>query len=181
MWDFINQNREHLEHKGEFEPGVVYPSRRSWHRLDNTLAKVGMLDNENADLGLLFNLSHGFVGFEAAVSFRDFVENYERQVTVEDILDYGKIDKTKDFGLVDHVAMIEKIDATGVFAEPIDAPRMTNLVKYFDTLPSEARMKLFTTLTAGNTQISAENGSNFHKELGKMGKMEAFIKLLGGK
>ena len=41
-------------------------------------------------------------------------------------------------------------------------------------------MKLFTTLTAGNTQISAENGSNF-QELGKMGKMEAFIKLLGGK
>ena len=34
--------------------------------------------------------------------------------------------------------MIEKIDATGVFAEPIEAPRMTNLVKYFDTLPSEA-------------------------------------------
>jgi len=156
-----------LEHKGEFEPGVVYPSRRSWHRLDSTLAKVGMLDNESADLGLLFNLSHGFVGFEAAVSFRDFVENYERQVTVEDILDHGKIDKTKDFGLVDHVAMIEKIDASDVFAKPIENDRMTNLVKYFDTLPSEARMKLFTTLTAGNTQVSAENGSNFHKELGR--------------
>ena len=181
MWDFINQNREHLEHKGEFEPGVVYPSRRSWHRLDKTLAKVNMLDNENADLGLLFNLSNGFVGFEAAVAFRDFVENYERQVTVEDILDHGKLEKTKDFGLVDHVALIEKIDASGVFAEPIPAARMSNLVQYFDTLPSEARMKLFTTLTAGNTQISAENGSKFHKELGALGKMEAFIKLLGGK
>jgi hypothetical protein len=181
MWDFINQNRDHLEHKGEFEPGTVYPSRRSWHRLDNTLAKVGMLDNEQADLGLLFNLSHGFVGFEAAVSFRDFVENYERQVTVEDVLDHGKIEKTKDFGLVAHIAMIEKIDATDVFAKPIENNRMTNLVSYFDTLPSEARMKLFTTLTAGNTQISAENGSNFHKELGKMGKMDAFIRLLGGK
>ena len=181
MWDFINQNRDHLEHKGEFEPGTVYPSRRSWHRLDSTLAKVGMLDNEQADLGLLFNLSHGFVGFEAAVSFRDFVENYERQVTVEDILDHGKFEKTKDFGLVDHIAMIEKIDASGVFAHSIVEPRMSNLVKYFDTLPAEARMKLFTTLTAGNTQISAENGSNFHKELGKMGKMDSFIKLLGGK
>ncbi len=70
--------------------------------------------------------------------------------------------------------MIEKIDASDVFAKPIENDRMTNLVKYFDTLPSEARMKLFTTLTAGNTQVSAENGSNFHKELGKMGKMDAF-------
>jgi len=181
LWDFINQNRDHLEHKGEFEPGVVYPSRRSWHRLDKTLAKVNMLDDEKADLGLLFNLSNGFVGFEAAVAFRDFVENYERQVTVEDILDHGKLEKTKDFGLVDHVAMIEKIDATGVFAAPIETNRLSNLVKYFDTLPSEARMKLFTTLTAGNTQISAENGSAFHKELGRLGKMEAFIRLLGGK
>lgn len=181
LWDFINQNREHLEHKGEFEPGVVYPSRRSWHRLDKTVAKVNMLDDENADLGLLFNLSNGFVGFEAAVAFRDFVENYERQVTVEDILDHGKLDKTKDFGLVDHVAMIEKIDASDVFAASIPEARMSNLVKYFDTLPSEARMKLFTTLTAGNTQISAENGSAFHKELGKLGKMDSFIKLLGGK
>ncbi len=140
-----------------------------------------MLDDEKADLGLLFNLSNGFVGFEAAVAFRDFVENYERQVTVEDILDHGKLEKTKDFGLVDHVAMIEKIDATGVFAAPIETNRLSNLVKYFDTLPSEARMKLFTTLTAGNTQISAENGSAFHKELGRLGKMEAFIRLLGGK
>ena len=181
LWDFINQNREHLEHKGEFDPGVVYPSRRSWHRLDKTLSKVNMLDIESPDLGLLFNLSNGFVGFEAAVAFRDFVENYERQVTVEDILDHGKLDKTKDFGLVDHVAMIEKIDASDVFAALIPEARMSNLVKYFDTLPSEARMKLFTTLTAGNTQISAENGSAFHKELGKLGKMDSFIKLLGGK
>ena len=181
VWDFINQNREHLEHKGEFEPGTVYPSRRSWHRLSNTLAKVNMLDNENADLGLLFNLSHGFIGFEAAVSFRDFVENYERQVTIEDILDAGKLDKTKDFGLVDHVALIEKMDAADVFKTSIPDNRLLNLVNYFDTLPSEARMKLFTTLTAANSQISAENGSNFHKLLAKQGKVEAFIKLLGGK
>ena len=34
VWDFINQNRNHLEHEGEFEPNKVYPSRRSWHRLN---------------------------------------------------------------------------------------------------------------------------------------------------
>jgi hypothetical protein len=181
IWDFINQNRDHLEHKGEFEPGVVYPSRRSWHRLSNTLGKVNMLDDESPDLGLLFNLSHGFVGFEAAVSFRDFVENYERQVTVEDILIHGKIEKTKDFGLVEHVALIEKIDATDVFKKPIEDAQIVNLVSYFDVLPAEARMKLFTTLTAANSQVSAENGSRFHGELVKQGKVQEFIKLLGSK
>jgi len=181
VWDFINQNHDHLEHKGEFEPGVVYPSRRSWHRLSNTLAKVKMLDDENADLGLLFHLAHGFVGFEASVALRDFVENYERQVTVDDILVDGNIDKTKDFGLVDHVALIEKMDASEVFNSKMEESKMSNLVLYFDALPAEARMKLFTTLTRANNQISADNGSNFHRELAKQGKVEAFIKLLGGK
>jgi len=181
IWDFINQNHDHLEHKGEFEPGLVHPSRRSWHRLSNTLAKVNMLDDEKADLGLLFNLSNGFVGFEAAVALRDFVENYERQVTVDDILVHGKVDKTSDFGLVDHVALIEKMDASEVFNSKMEESKMSNLVRYFDTLPAEARMKLFTTLTKANNQISADNGSNFHRELAKQGKVEAFIKLLGGK
>lgn len=181
IWDFINQNHDHLEHKGEFEPGLVHPSRRSWHRLSNTLAKVNMLDDEKADLGLLFNLSNGFVGFEAAVALRDFVENYERQVTVDDILVHGKVDKTSDFGLVDHVALIEKMDASEVFNSKMEESKMSNLVRYFDTLPAEARMKLFTTLTKANNQVSADNGSNFHRELAKQGKVEAFIKLLGGK
>ena len=181
IWDFINQNHDHLEHKGEFEPGLVHPSRRSWHRLSNTLAKVNMLDDEKADLGLLFNLSNGFVGFEAAVALRDFVENYERQVTVDDILVHGKVDKTSDFGLVDHVALIEKMDASEVFNSKMEESKMSNLVLYFDTLPAEARMKLFTTLTKANNQVSADNGSNFHRELAKQGKVEAFIKLLGGK
>ena len=82
---------------------------------------------------------------------------------------------------MDHVALNEKMDAAGVFTASIPESRLINLVNYFDTLPSEARMKLFTTLTAANSQISAENGSNFHKQLAKQGKVEAFIKLLGGK
>jgi hypothetical protein len=181
IWDFINHNRNHLEHKSNFEPGVVYPSRRSWHRLSNTFSKISMLDDEHADLGLIFNLSHGFVGFEAAVAFRDFVQNYERQVTPEDILIHGKFEKTKDFGLVDHVALIDKMEAAGHFGEILDIPVIENLVTYFELMPAEARMRLFTTLTAANSQISAENGSNFHRELSRQGKVEAFIKLLGGK
>jgi MoxR-like ATPase len=35
IWDFINQNHSHLEHNGEYEPNKVYPSRRSWDRLNH--------------------------------------------------------------------------------------------------------------------------------------------------
>ena len=59
-----------------------------------------------------FNLATGFVGFEAAVSLRDFVEKYEWQVTIEDILDHGAFDKTEKWGINDHAAMIEKMEAS---------------------------------------------------------------------
>ena len=51
IWDFINQNHQHLEHSDDFEPNKVYPSRRSWDRLSECLTSGGMLD-EGADLGI---------------------------------------------------------------------------------------------------------------------------------
>ncbi len=43
VWDFINQNRSHLEHGEDFEPNKVYPSRRSWKRLNDCLESADML------------------------------------------------------------------------------------------------------------------------------------------
>ena len=76
LWDFVNMNRAHLEHIGDFEPNKVYPSRRSWVRFNDTSVPAGVF-GEEGDRDLLFNLATAFVGFEAAVSLRDFVEKYE--------------------------------------------------------------------------------------------------------
>ena len=46
VWDFINQNRAHLEHTGDFEPNKVYPSRRSWDRLSECLVTAGFLADD---------------------------------------------------------------------------------------------------------------------------------------
>ena len=98
-WDFINQNRNHLEHSGDFEPNKVYPSRRSWERLNDCLVKADLLKESSTTL---FNLTAAFVGFEAAVSFNDFIANYDRQVTPEDILIKGDFSKVVDFKINDH-------------------------------------------------------------------------------
>ena len=76
LWDFVNMNRAHLEHIGDFEPNKVYPSRRSWVRFNDTSVPADVF-GEEGDRDLLFNLATAFVGFEAAVSLRDFVEKYE--------------------------------------------------------------------------------------------------------
>ena len=147
-WDFVNQNRQHLEHEGEFEPNKVYPSRRSWDRFDEAVNKAGVLDNSEDTL-VLFNLATAFVGFEAAVAFQDFVTNYERQVTVEDILDRGDLSIAGDFGINEHTAMVEKFDASSVFDEQLPQERIENLANYLVTLPSEVAMKLWTLLGNG--------------------------------
>jgi len=171
VWDFINQNRQHLEHSGEFEPNKVYPSRRSWDRF-NSSAAAGNLLSESSDT--LYQLAACFVGFEAAVSFNDFVREYERQVTVEDILDKGLIEKTAEFEINQHTALVEKFEAAGVFASEMPAERVANLGKYFVTLPSEVAMKLWQVVGSSGCQ---ENVIALHKG---DGCGEYVVKVLSG-
>ena len=178
VWDFINHNRSHLEHDGEFEPNKVYPSRRSWKRFNDTVDAVGVF-GEDGDRDLLFNLATAFVGFEAAVALRDFVEKYEWQVTVEDILDAGDLSKTEQWGINDHSAMIEKFEAAEVFKETLTEEQVANLAAYFVSLPSEVAMKLWTVL--GDTD-NIDNVVALHKAETADGKRvsDHLVEILGG-
>ena len=178
VWDFVNQNRQHLEHKGDFEPNKVYPSRRSWKRFNDTAAPAAVFD-EGGDQDLLFNLANAFLGFEAAVSLKDFVANYQWQVTIEDLLDDGQIDKTAEWGINDHAAMIEKFEAAETFKAELPEARVQNLADYFVTLPSEVAMKLWTVLG------DADNVNNvvaLHKSVASNGTKvsDHLVTILGG-
>ena len=155
IWDFINQNRGHLEHTGDFEPNKVYPSRRSWKRFNDTSVPTGVFE-EKGNLDLLFNLATAFLGFEASVALRDFVVNYAWQVTVDDLLNKGEISKTSDWGINDHSAMVEKFEAEGTFKENLSNEQIQNLANYFVTLPSEVAMKLWIVLGNGEIQNTVE-------------------------
>ncbi len=177
LWDFINHNRTHLEHIGDYEPNKVYPSRRSWKRLNDTLVPSGVFEEGCRDL--LFNLATAFVGFEAAVSFRDFVEKYEWQVSIEDIIDRGDIEKTVKWGINDHAAMIEKFEASKTFDDVLSDVQIGNLAEYFVTLPSEVAMKLWTVI--GDTE-NIENVIALHKAQSVSGRRvsEHLVEILGG-
>ena len=163
VWDFINTNRNHLEHSGEFEPNKVYPSRRSRDRLNECLHAANLLEAETvkADAGTIFNLATAFVGFEAAVALQDFIKTYEAQVTVENILDDGQIDRTKDWGINDHSALVEKMEAKEVFKVELEPAQIQNLADYFVSLPSEVAMKLWTVAGAEGNEV--ENCIKLHQ------------------
>ena len=95
--DFIRQHPGHLDHKGQMEPGKVYPSRRSWDRLDRALKGARMAPSEvagNAPDGF-YPISLGFIGIEGALTLRDFVKNYDSVISAEDVLNNWKKVKPK--------------------------------------------------------------------------------------
>ena len=155
IWDFINQNRAHLEHSGDIEPNKRYPSRRSWDRLDKVLKSADAQEAGPA----MFNLAQSFVGFEAAVALNDYAQNYDRVVTVEQLLNGERVEALAAFSLNEHCAMIEKIDAESVCECEFSDGHVNNLAAYFITLPSEAAMKLWSVISQGGVQ---ENVVKFH-------------------
>ena len=145
VWDFINQNHNHLEHKDDYEPNKVYPSRRSWERLSRTLAGLPEVSYGPT----LYHLTSAFVGFEAAVAFNDFIKNYERQVTVENIIDDGRLELCKGWTINEHNSLIEKMKAKEIFDSKLETSQLQNAANYFVTLPSELAMSLWKTMSSG--------------------------------
>jgi len=144
VWDFINHNHKHLVHEDDYEPNKVYPTPRSWVRFNDCVVAGDLLNAEDAGSNaVIFNLAQGFVGLEGAVAFTDFRKTYERQVTIEHILDDGAFEKVADWGINEHVAFIEKIENKDTLTEELSASQIQNLVDYFNLLPSEAAMKLW--------------------------------------
>jgi len=162
VWDFLNQNRVHLEHKGEFEPNKVYPSRRSWFRFNECLTSADMLgkkkDETKQFLPTIYELGCAFIGMEGAVAFRDFVEKYERQISIDDIFN-GKHDALKGLPVNDHLALIEKIQASDKLKTKLDAKSLKNISEYIRMVPAEASMKLWK--IAGNANVF--NAVELHK------------------
>ena len=164
IFNFIQSNQNHLEHTdGEFEPNKKYPSRRSWKRCSDVLKGTGMLDNVGtkrfAEVSNdITSLAAAFIGTEGAIEFAEFCRNYNRQVTPEDIINEGDMEKVKDYGLNEHVALIMKMENSDLIKEEFTEKQTLNMATYFVSLPSEAAMKLW-----GAIGVNRQNTIKLHK------------------
>jgi len=154
--EFIQVNPHHLEHKGEVEPGKKYPSRRSWTRLSQCLVGQGLLSEGGIDSRAIRFMGDSFVGIEAAGEFAEFVENYEFQVSPEDIIERGMWKKTENFTMNQQLALADKIERSKILEETLDSKRMENFCYWFKLVPAEVGMKLFNTLAAGPDENTIE-------------------------
>ena len=91
--DFINDQSSHLEHKGEFEPNKIYPSRRSWKRLSDTVVKAGILERVVSVDDILSGKFDGMKGYKLG----------EYTALVDKVLASGRISKDMDAAQRDNV------------------------------------------------------------------------------
>jgi len=113
--EFIRNNPAHLRYSGNFEPGKIYPNPAGWHRLDRSLKHAGwdassLCGNSELPSGF-YALSMGFVGIEPAISFVEFIKNYQNQFSAEDVIVRWKDNKDKILALSadKHNDIIEKL------------------------------------------------------------------------
>ena len=173
--DFLKQNPAHLEHKGEFEPNKVYPCRRSWVRLDRAISESpnDYMDSNIVGLTLLSNV---FIGHETAIAFADFVKNYAKQVSVEDIIIKGNFELAKKLEINQHMALIEKFELHDFFKQDMSENQMNNLAKYLILVPPELAMKIWETVT----KLNPKSGTTLHKTtVGKTSVGKYLAKLNG--
>ena len=83
--EFVARNNNLLDPPiGNLESGRVYPSRRSWNALSDTILAMNLTDDTD---GMVTQIAKGWVGREVAVMFQKFMTNEFSQLKACDILD----------------------------------------------------------------------------------------------
>ena len=159
-YDFYKQNPEHLEYKGDHEPNKVYPSRRSAAQFDKCLqdaAEAGddlMVPGANGKLGMdVVFLGNGFIGQEASLAFKDFADNYNKQVTVENVLAGEKMEIVKKFAVNESNALIDKVAASKQIKNGLTKGEAKNLALFIHGIQAELAMKAWEKLTNVNPGV----------------------------
>ena len=124
----------------------------------------------------------GFIGFEGATALCDYLDNYKKIVTVEDILN-GKVELTKDFKINDHNALIERFKQARLFDEELPQDQLRNIAQYFLVLPSELAMHFFQNVISkgeNNTAIAKNIATLYTLDIDGTSVRDYVVQILSG-
>lgn len=166
--DFIRQNPKFLEHRDQIEPGKVYPSRRSWERVSNALnveaANGEALIDQPGEQGF-YGTCLGLLGAPASIAFQSFVQNYDRQISVKDVLNkFETVENKLKKASTDKLnSLIEKIHDHST-DNTWTQKQVDNVVKFMEMLPGELLISLWTKISESNFK----NTKKVHKKAAPM-------------
>jgi hypothetical protein len=166
--DFVRQNPAHWRvDPASVEPGTVVPTPASWHRLDQAYAYCGWqpatLAGKSRQDGF-YAMALGMIGSEAAIEFTNFVEEYEKVISAEDIL-AGKVDAKTIKGLEAGSAnnLIDKV-AEHCKDNKWTAKDAKEVAKFASAMGGELMVQLWNKVSGTN---NLPNIQKLHKLVGK--------------
>ena len=165
--DFIRQNPDHLRvDPSSVEPGTVIPTPASWDRLNLSLGHMGFAASDICGTrpAGFYPLCSGFVGTEAAIAFTEFVANYERVISAEDVLE-GKVneDRAKECSASEALSVVEKL-VTSCHEAKWTKTQAENACSFVESLGGEQLVHFWNKCSKGNQVM--ENVKTIHKLIG---------------
>ncbi len=166
--DFIRHHGAHLRHTGAIEPGKIYPTPRSYEKLNTSLQSIGWSPSSIAGSSDLpegfYALCNGYLGPETSIALNDFIKNYDVQVSAENILDeWDKFEnQVMKMSADRHNALIEKI-VDHCKANEWTLSQARNASEFVEKLSGEVLVAFFNSVMETN---NVPNIRNVHKFLG---------------
>lgn len=150
---FISRNENLLDPPvGNLEINKVYPSRRSWATLSNTIKHMNLL---NSDEGMFVQVTKGFVGTEVAIMLQRFISNEYSRIKPSDVLDKFEeleeslIESCESIEVIAELAVAVVEDANKRASAKFKDLQKTNLQKFFMILPNDVASNVWVKLLKG--------------------------------
>jgi hypothetical protein len=147
---FIQDQPKFLDPVENVNPGTVQSSRRSWKRLNDALVHTKMISQPQNPVFL--NMSIGYIGFEAAAAFYNFVKNISGNLTAEELMDAFSTDtvqlKIKNIGQEAMNTCIDKIVTHAKTLVNLNDNQKKNMAAFMKILPNELRVSFWTKMVA---------------------------------
>jgi hypothetical protein len=176
--DFIDKFPRHLEEMKNFEGDRVYPSRRSWAKVDRAFKHAGIYEKRQEGSALARGILAGLVGPEAATAFKRFSTEYIHELGALDIL--NRWDEIKGQVVSGKRTLLKADQILAVnqrllhhFGEPKvkwTPEQMENLRTWMGYVPDEVLMAFWTEILKVNTAVALQ----LHKH-GKNGTMARLL------
>jgi len=140
--EYITKFPTSLDTPEKVEPGKVYPSRRAWVKLSNTMnymkgRNLDLLAAEQAQY--LIKLAGGYVGPTSAVHFEDFIRKDYKVLSPQDILNKfdGKLADALSKMKAPEVAYYNGELIGYIKKHELSKKQNQNLFRYFQSIPKE--------------------------------------------
>jgi hypothetical protein len=149
---FISSNRLALDPPAEIRehPEKVFPTRRSWIMLSETLSTLGVnMDAAELDTDTLFKVCSGFVGESVAGQLLDWLDPSSLSLTPEQIIENmdAQIQETVRMGWSKHFkswnnGVCRKLESLRDHRQ-LEEKHFNNVVGYMKAIPGEVLVQLW--------------------------------------